>query len=259
MNSVSTMAMRRWVCRAACDPGSIHTGKEAMRRYTPCGTDSSTSSHSPVNTSPVASLREDSTHKQPREDDAYAWVQDRIDCRVAAGRQSPEAAAYFKSILKDLPEFDQCLKEAQRLTQGQDPERFTLYQQRQYTERLSTFMGEVASKRLREAHTEEQHTNQFMQEGKPTGEAYWLEAGAILSAPDVPNYLKDEMLGEMRNGRRSGSPAFDEPPEVQQMASEDEEYAAYVRRYERHVHPDAGVYGSTLRHASGGGREDVDP
>lgn len=259
MNSVSTMAMRRWGCRAASDPGSIFTGKVAMRRYTPSGTASTTSSHTPVNASPVASLREGSTHERPREGDAHAWVQDRIDCSVAAGRQSPEAAAYFKSILKELPEFDQCLQEAQRLTQGQDPERFTLYQQRQYMERLSTFMGEVASKRLREAHTEEQHTNQFMQEGKPTGEAYWLEAGAILSAPDVPNYLKDEMLGEMRNGRRTGSPAFDEPPEVQKMASEDEEYAAHVRRYKKQVNPGAGVDASTSRGARGRGGEGAEP
>lgn len=166
-------------------------------------------------------------------DDTEDWISAQVRRSVDSGRQTQEAADYFKSILHDQQEFRQCLQESRRLTGGQDPERLTRYQQGQFADRLCNYMSGIASEKLRRAHAEEQSTKRYTQDGTPTGENYWFEAGNTLSSPAVPGFVKDEILQEMQHERSAKSPAFERPPEEEQMADEDENYASHLRR-QRH-------------------------
>lgn len=149
---------------------------------------------------------------------------------VASGRQTQTAADYFSSILHDQPEFHDCLQEARRLMGGQEPERLTRYQQGQFADRLCTYVSGIASEKLRRAHAEETTTKRYTQDGTPTGENYWFEAGNTLSSPSVPAFVKDEILQDMQKERSAKSPAFEHPPEEAEMAGVDDGYAAHLRR-----------------------------
>ncbi|KAK7196350.1 hypothetical protein NESM_000571400 [Novymonas esmeraldas] len=166
-------------------------------------------------------------------DDTDEWIHTHLQRSVDSGRQSQAAADYFRGMMHDESDFRQCLVEARRLMGGQEPDQLTHYQQGQFADRLSTYMSGIASEKLRRAHAEEQSTRRYTQDGTPTGENYWFEAGNVLSSPGVPAYVKDEILDEMRQERTSASPAYVKPAEEAQLAAEDEDYAAHLRQ-QRH-------------------------
>ncbi|TPP53302.1 hypothetical protein CGC21_3395 [Leishmania donovani] len=166
-------------------------------------------------------------------DDTDEWILSLVQRSVEGGRQSQEAADYFRSIMHDESDFRQCLLEARRLMGGQEPEKLTRYQQSQFADRLGTYMSGIASDKLRRAHAEEQSTKRYVQEGTPTGENYWFEAGNTLSSPAVPGFVKDDILKDMQRERTAKSPAFVQPAEEGQLTAKDDDYAAHVRR-QRH-------------------------
>ncbi|KAG5503601.1 hypothetical protein JIQ42_05823 [Leishmania sp. Namibia] len=166
-------------------------------------------------------------------DDTDEWIMSFVQRSVDSGRQSQEAADYFRSIMHDESDFRQCLLEARRLIGDHDPEKLTRYQQGQFADRLSTYMSGIASEKLRRAHAEEQSTKRYTQDGTPTGENYWFEAGNALSSPAVPGYVKDEILKDMQHERSAKSAAYLQPAEEEQLAAEDDDYAAHLRR-QRH-------------------------
>lgn len=162
--------------------------------------------------------------------DMSGWIGGFVDRAVADGRQSPEAAAYFRDILNDKPEFADCLREARRLTGGQDPAKFTPYQQGIFADRLGQYMSGVAAQKLMEVQQEEQQGKNFSKDGTPTGEQYWYEAGTTLASPAVPNYVKDEIFHDMQKDRRRDSPAFEVPAEAHRLAEKDDGFAAHLRQ-----------------------------
>ncbi|KAG5480996.1 hypothetical protein LSCM1_06670 [Leishmania martiniquensis] len=166
-------------------------------------------------------------------DDTDEWIMSFVQHSVDSGRHSQEAADYFRSIMHDESDFRQCLLEARRLIGGQDPERLTRYQQGLFADRLSNFMSGIASDKLRRAHAEEQSTKRYTEDGTPTGENYWFEAGHVLSSPAVPADVKDAILKDMQRDRSAKSPAYRQPAEEEQLAAEDDGYAAHLRR-QRH-------------------------
>jgi hypothetical protein len=203
--------------------------RRCVHSNTPSTPSSPSAAHAGTHDGPVsASFSSSSTQLQV--DDTEGWVLAQMQRSVDRGQQTKEAADYFRSILHDQSEFRQCLQEARRLMGGQDPERLTRYQQGQFADRLCNYMSGIASNKLRQAHAEEQSTKRHTQDGSPTGENYWFEAGNTLSSPAVPGFVKDEILNEMQAERSANSPAFQRAPEEQQLAAEDEGYAAHLRR-----------------------------
>ncbi|SCU69549.1 uncharacterized protein TEOVI_000111500 [Trypanosoma equiperdum] len=168
-------------------------------------------------------------------DTSSEWMQTHISRAVEEGRHTKEAAAYFESIMNDKPEFRLFMREAQRLIGDQDPRGLTRYQQTHYSEKLSRYMSGVASERLMRAHTEDENTRRHTHDGSPTGENYWFEAGQILASPTVPSFVKDEVLREMRGGRKEDSPAFEEPKAVAEMEADDEGFAEHLRRQRKRL------------------------
>lgn len=172
-------------------------------------------------------------------DDTEGWMLAQMQRSVESGRQTQAAADYFRGILHDQPEFHQCLQEARRLMGGQEPERLTRYQQGQFADRLCNYVSGIASEKMRRAHAEEANTKRYTQDGTPTGEHYWFEAGTTLSSPDVPTFVKDEILHDMQKERSAKSPAFEHPPEEAELASEDDGYATHLRRQRSKLLSDA--------------------
>nr|CCC94409.1 unnamed protein product [Trypanosoma congolense IL3000] len=188
--------------------------------------------------SPAAQRATCHDQKEPREthcnavacDTTAEWVRSHVSKAVEEGRQSEASAAYFASIMEDQPEFRLYVKEAERLIGNQDPRSFTRYQKMYYGERLSRFMSGVASERLMRAHAENEGVRRHTQDGSSTGENYWFEAGQTLASPSVPNFIKNEVLREMREERKANSPAFEEPPAMADMAAKEEGFADHLRQ-----------------------------
>ncbi|KPI83725.1 hypothetical protein ABL78_7228 [Leptomonas seymouri] len=176
-----------------------------------------------------------SSAKDLQLDDTEEWALSQVQRSVESGRQTKEAADYFRSIMHEQPEFHQCLKEARRLIGGQDPERLTRYQQGQFADRLCTYMSGIASEKLRRIQAEEQSAKRYTQDGTPTGENYWFEAGNTLSSPAVPGFVKDEILCEMQQHRSAKSPAFERPPGEE----EEDAHAVHLRRQRSKLFSDA--------------------
>ncbi|EPY38298.1 hypothetical protein AGDE_05631 [Angomonas deanei] len=154
---------------------------------------------------------------------------------VREGKTSPKAMEYFKSIADGHSDFTDVLKETQTMVDGQDPQSFTNYQYKLYSQRISQKMAKVSSERLLRTHSEETTTKQHVQDGTPTGENYWYEAGKSLSSPGVPPFIKDEVIEEMRQSRKADSPAFDVPPEQKKLVEEDPGYAEHLRNGKKHL------------------------
>ncbi|KAG8343230.1 hypothetical protein ERJ75_000942000 [Trypanosoma vivax] len=168
-------------------------------------------------------------------DSAEEWMRKHINTAVQEGRETLEAAAYFESIMNDKPEFRLCIQEARRLLGAQDPRHLTRYQQTHYSERLSRFMTNVAAERMLRAHAEEQRTQRHTQDGTPTGENYWFEAGQTLASPSVPGFVKDKVFQQMREERGENSPAFEDPKEMSELASKDRAFAEHMRNQRRRL------------------------
>lgn len=163
------------------------------------------------------------------------WAKRITATAVEQERQSPASAAYFEKLVDDLPELSGCLEEAHRLMNGNEPHALTRFQQSQVVERLSAHTSGVASERLMQTRREESSARRFTQDGTPTGENYWMEAGNLLASPAVPGYVKDELLKDLQGSRSEQSPAFVEPSPKQFPVSADPDYAEHVRRQKRRL------------------------
>lgn len=155
---------------------------------------------------------------------------------VEAGKQTAEAAAYFESLWTAHPDMGQCLNAARDIVGTNDPQQLTRYQQSLFTDRLSEVTSRVASQRMMKMQNEESAVRRHAQDGSPTGENYWTEAGASLIAPDVPTFVKDEVLRDMQRDRPADSPAFEEPGEGEFKpvdGGDVEGYAEHVRRMKK--------------------------
>ncbi|RNF17042.1 hypothetical protein TcG_05881 [Trypanosoma cruzi] len=168
-------------------------------------------------------------------DTSEAWVRNYVVRAVREGRQTKESAEYFESIMNDQVEFRQYIQEARRLLNNQDPRTLTKYQQGHFAERLSRQMSGVAAERLMRAHAEESNARRHTQDGTPTGENYWFEAGNTLASPSVPGFVKDVVMREMREDRKKKSAAFEESEELQAMADKDEAFAEHLRLQRQHL------------------------
>ncbi|SYZ64653.1 hypothetical_protein (plasmid) [Leishmania braziliensis MHOM/BR/75/M2904] len=199
----------------------------------PRGTSSSATAPTAASPSSSSCSSKGAPTDRLQSDDTEGWILSFVKRSVESGRQSQEAAEYFRGILHDESDFRQCLLEARRLMGGQDPEQLTRYQQGQLAERLGNYVSGLASDKLRCMHAEEQSTKRYTQDGTPTGENYWFEAGNTLSSPAVPEFIKDEILKDMQQDRSVKSPAFVQPAEEEKLATEDDDYASHLRR-QRH-------------------------
>ncbi|KAG5507560.1 hypothetical protein JKF63_06509 [Porcisia hertigi] len=233
----ATVFLTLCIAKRFCRQDGIHPSSgSAVPRGTSGGSTARAACESPCSSS-TSSKAAATDSLQP--DDTDKWISSFVQRSVDSGRQSQDAADYFHSIMKDESDFRQCLLEARRLMGGQDPEKLTRYQQGQFADRLNNYMSGIASDKLRRAHAEEQSTKRYTQDGTPTGENYWFEAGNMLSSPAVPGYVKDEILLDMQHERSSTSPAFVQPAEEERLAAEDHDYAAHLRRQRRRLLCDA--------------------
>ncbi|CCW61213.1 unnamed protein product [Phytomonas sp. EM1] len=163
-------------------------------------------------------------------DDTRAWFARQAEQSVVRGQNSKEAAAYFHDMLDDQPELVQFLKEARLLLRDQDPAGLTPYQRGLFLDRFGQYAAVKVSQRLQRARREEEAGKRFTQEGRPTGDQYWLESGNTLSLLEVPNYVKDEILKDMCKDRPEDSPAYEEPQEIEKMAAQNNEFAEHMRK-----------------------------
>lgn len=142
---------------------------------------------------------------------------------------------YLQKMVKEFPELLPCVEEARKLLNGNEPEQLTRFQQAQFTDRLAMYTSGVASKRLMQTRREESAAKKFTQDGTPTGENYWMEAGNILASPSVPGFVKDDLLEDLQTGRDPSSPAFMTPTKAQFLPSDEAEYAEHLRRQKRRL------------------------
>jgi hypothetical protein len=140
-------------------------------------------------------------------DPQASWVMGHTAKAVAKGRMTEKSAAYFQTILGQFPEMREVVKVAKDQVGDQDPEKFSAFQQRMYGEAVSRKASEVAAKSLGKA-LKEQDDLREINEGRPTGENYWMESGAGLHSVDVPPTVKQDIFDAMRQDRPKDSPAF---------------------------------------------------
>lgn len=141
------------------------------------------------------------------QDPHASWVASHSQRAVDSGRVSPEAAAYFQSIIGELPQMRPVVQTAKDHIGDQDPERFSAYQQRAYAEAVSRKAMSVASTTIQKA-MKEQDDIRSMHEGQSTGENYWMESGVGLNSMDVPPEVKEDIFDAMKRDRPKDSPAF---------------------------------------------------
>lgn len=167
----------------------------------------------------------------PSGESTDAWVKRQMDASVMSKYQTAASAQYFADMLKEVPDLSKCVKEAQRLMGGNEPEALTRFQQSRYADQLSAFSSRIASEQMMATRREESAAKRFTQDGTPTGEAYWMEAGNILASPSVPSVVKDGVLKDLQKDRNKSSPAFAQPPDT----PGGEDYAEHLRRQKRRL------------------------
>eukprot|EP00796_Vickermania_ingenoplastis_P012522 gene12523-8577_t len=171
----------------------------------------------------------------PAVEDGLSWAKRQVKSGVSQQRCSEKAAKYFEEMLQEMPELHGCADEAKRLMGGNEPHSLTRYQQSQFLERFTLHTSAVASERLMATRREESSTQRFTQDGTPTGENYWMEAGNLLASPTIPSLVKDELLKDLQQERTAASPAFKEPEPDQFAPLQDENYAEHLRRQKRRL------------------------
>lgn len=169
------------------------------------------------------------------EESVAEWLKRRANSSVAQKKQSVTSAEYLQKMVEEFPDLRPCVQEARRLLAGNDPEQLTRFQQAQFTDRLAMYTSGLASKRLMQTQREESSAKKFTQDGTPTGENYWMEAGNILASPSVPGYLKDEVLEDLQKEREDTSPAFTKPTKEQFFPSDEVQYADHLRKQKRRL------------------------
>lgn len=173
--------------------------------------------------------------KEQEEESNLDWLKRQAILSVAQKKQSKASAEYLQKMVKDFPELLPCVQEARRLLNGNKPDQLTRFQQAQFTDRIAMYTSGVASKRLMQTRHEESAAKKFTQDGTPTGENYWMEAGNILASPSVPGYLKDDLLEDLQTEREASSPAYWKPTREQFSPSDEAQYAEHLRRQKRRL------------------------
>lgn len=163
------------------------------------------------------------------------WLKKRASSSVAQKKQSVASAEYLQKMIEEFPDLRPCVQEARRLLAGNDPEQLTRFQQAQFTDRLAMYTSGLASKRLMQTQREQSSAKKFTQDGTPTGENYWMEAGNILSSPSVPGYLKDELLEDLQKEREDTSPAFIKPTKEEFNPCDEVQYADHLRKQKKRL------------------------
>lgn len=127
---------------------------------------------------------------------------------VDAGRITPEARAYYLRLQSTLGATANPLLEHMRTSLGdQDPRHMTQYQQRILTTQMAHVANAVFAKDTKAMFNEQKGMKDFAENGTPTGENYWFEAGGTLTSPDLPREMKDDLFAEMKKDRPSDSDA----------------------------------------------------
>ncbi len=191
------------------------TGQSTMRRV--CAKVRIAVSRRAVSTKGTGEARDVSA------DDAEDWLNRQVNRRVEEGKITNEAAAYFAELRQKKPELGRFTRQARNLIAVDDPERLTRYQQQQISEKLRDSVSHFVAENLQKKFKEENEMKLYQQEGVPTGQNYWMEAGDVLLDPSVPAWIRDEILAEMQQGRPSDSPAFQE---VKPLSKEEMDAAA---------------------------------
>lgn len=154
------------------------------------------------------------------------WMKGLSQRAVQENRHSQACADYFQDALQGRPDLCAFVEKAKSLVGDTDPSRMTRYQQSQVTEELFRHSSTTTSKVLQGLHEEESGMKRFSTDGSPTGHNYWMEAGDFLASSEVPGFVKDEVLNDLRKDRPQDSPAFLEP---------EEDWAAYTPDYTEHL------------------------
>ena len=72
-------------------------------------------------------------------------------------------------------------------------------------ERITQQIGDKVAARMHQVNAEEQAMRNLQENGS-SGENYWVEAPS-LSNPEVPPWIKDEIMQDMQRDRKPQSPA----------------------------------------------------
>jgi hypothetical protein len=125
---------------------------------------------------------------------------------VEAGRITPEARAYYLRLQASLGQsVNPVLEQAREIVGDQDPRHFTQYQQRIVVQQLAHTANQIFSKDTKAMFNEQKGMKDFAENGTPTGENYWFEAGGTLTSPDLPREMKDDLFEEMKKDRPADS------------------------------------------------------
>lgn len=153
--------------------------------------------------------------------DADSWFIRHLDAALNSGKITKESYDYFCQNRRATPEVISTIEESFRVVGDADPKRYTQYQRREVSERISYFGARTMSSSCQELMKEQNETQNFLKDGTPTGEHYWLEDRG-LADPSVPNYIKDDVLADMRKSRRRESSAFVQPEPGKDFKPEEE-------------------------------------
>jgi hypothetical protein len=124
---------------------------------------------------------------------------------VQSGRVSAESASYAEALFRRMGgSAAPVVEKARELIGDQKVEDLTQWQRNVYSNALRSEMSKAIAKDTLEMFQEQKGIQEFAQEGKATGDNYWFEAGATLTAPDLPRELKDDLFEEMKRDRPEG-------------------------------------------------------
>ena len=136
----------------------------------------------------------------------HAFLLRNAQAAVKSGRATPAAAAYLESMVSRMGDkTDPVIERARELVGDQDPATLTQHQKQVYIAALSNQMGNIVAENTREMFSEQKGMKEFAQDGTPTGENYWFEAGGALTSHDLPRDMKDDLFAEMKRDRREGA------------------------------------------------------
>jgi hypothetical protein len=145
-------------------------------------------------------------HDDPK--GTQAWLKERLQRTKESGRISSEAAAYYESVFKDCKEAHPLFELAQTMVGTQDTSKWSNFQQQQFSEVIGNKHGELCATNTQKIIKEAQEMKDWQEQGKPTGNNYWIEGADTLLNPDLPPEMKDEAFEDMKRERPPDSPAW---------------------------------------------------
>lgn len=144
----------------------------------------------------------------PAVDADGAFLQRHMGRALEKGRLTNESANYFQRSFGAFDDVRPAVSMARKHIGDSDPERWTSFQQQQFSNMMAAKCGEIAALRLQKAYKEQQDMKQLGEDGRATGENYWMEAGESLLSADVPAHVKEDIIADMQSDRQKDSPAF---------------------------------------------------